>query len=455
MIGEILSVAKGISKVKTVGKVLVVASMIPDLIGEPVPYEIAKKYDSTENFFDGFAHVKFNGKWGVIDITGTEITPIKYDSIDKFNDGLARVELNEKWGIIDSTGKEITPIKYDSIDEFKNGFARVKRNKKWEIIDTTGKTITPIKYDVIGTIFENGFARVKLNGKWGIIDIKGKDISSIKYDSMGKYSKNGDYISVELNGKWGFIDKTGKEVSLIKYDSVGNFQYPNLFSRTLCEQLYSVHNFYPAIACVKLNNKWGLIAIVVEKKKLEPLQEEIDMAMEIGIDIISMYKERYKQDIIESFKGEIGEKTIPLAQEVTPIKYDFIENFEGNLAFVKLNGKWGIIQKTINSKTRLVKYDNDTKLGKLNEEKGCIISLTPMKYDLIGQFDNLSGKAPVQINGKWGLINKKGEEITPIKYDSIDNDYSYAQCTLNGKIDYIDNKGIIYDRGFWNYIERK
>ena len=42
------------------------------------------KYDWVNNFFEGLASVKLNGKWGFIDKTGREAIPCKYDNVCSF-----------------------------------------------------------------------------------------------------------------------------------------------------------------------------------------------------------------------------------------------------------------------------------------------------------------------------------------------------------------------------------
>ena len=76
---------------------------------------MGKKYDFVDNFNNGFANVKLNGKYGIIDITGKEVIEIKYDWVDYFNNGFACVELNDKYGIIDITGKEVVECKYKTL----------------------------------------------------------------------------------------------------------------------------------------------------------------------------------------------------------------------------------------------------------------------------------------------------------------------------------------------------
>ena len=64
------------------------------------------------------AIVELDGKYGFIDRSGREITPVKYDDASRFSEGLAVVELDGKYGFIDRSGREITPIKYDDTGSF-------------------------------------------------------------------------------------------------------------------------------------------------------------------------------------------------------------------------------------------------------------------------------------------------------------------------------------------------
>jgi len=111
------------------------------------------KYDYVDEFKDGLAKVKLNNKYGFINKTGKEITPIKYNYAHDFSDGLAQVKLDSKYGYIDKTGKEVIPIKYDDVRDFYDGLAKVKLNNKWGLIDKTGKEVIPVKYDGVMNMY--------------------------------------------------------------------------------------------------------------------------------------------------------------------------------------------------------------------------------------------------------------------------------------------------------------
>jgi hypothetical protein len=100
----------------------------------------------------------------------------KYDFVGKYYNGFARVVLNDKYGFINKHGVEICEIKYDMVWYFiKNECAGVKLNNKFGFIDHNGKEICPIKYDWT-TAFENGIFQVKLNNKYGVINERGQVI---------------------------------------------------------------------------------------------------------------------------------------------------------------------------------------------------------------------------------------------------------------------------------------
>jgi hypothetical protein len=55
------------------------------------------------------------------------------------------------------------------------------------------------------------------------------------------------------------------------------------------------------------------------------------------------------------------------------------------------------------------------------------------------------GLARVELNGKWGYIDKEGKEVIPIKYDWARSFSEGLACVkLNGKWGYIDKEGKEY-----------
>jgi hypothetical protein len=69
--------------------------------------------------------------------------------------------------------------------------------------------------------------------------------------------------------------------------------------------------------------------------------------------------------------------------------------------------------------------------------------VVPAVYDEIGPFSE--GLAPVEVNGKWGFIDTKGNMVIPAVYDSAGSfSEGLAQVKVNGKWGYIDKRNIKY-----------
>ena len=95
--------------------------------------------------------------------------------------------------------------------------------------------------------------------------------------------------------------------------------------------------------------------------------------------------------------------------------YEYLGKYYEGLARVQLNGKYGFIDKS----------------GRL---------VIPCKYDDSESFSD--GLAAVKLNHKWGSINNSGTLVTPCKYDWA---YSFregmAEVKLNGKYGFVDKTG--------------
>ena len=98
------------------------------------------------------------------------------------------------------------------------------------------------------------------------------------------------------------------------------------------------------------------------------------------------------------------------------------------------------------------------KYGFINEKGE---KVTPCKYDHAGRFSS-NGLANVEIDGKYGFINEKGEEVIPCRYDNASSFYNgcFAWVKIDGKYGFINEKGEVvipcqynvdkndYDEGF-------
>ncbi len=284
------------------------------------------KYDEeiifdNEDLENDLIPVKLNGKFGYINLNGTEVISPIYDFIGDFSrSSVERLKLDEKWGLINKKGIAITKMIYQYIDPFVDNFANATLNGKQILIDKSGNNIdinvstvnrkSPVirKYDRV-LFFQGDHAKVEHNGLWGLIDENGLELTPPIYQKIDFFY---DKIAmVKKSGLWGYIDSLGKVIADAKYEYVEPF-FRDGFAAVKYKGLYGYINksgievippnkyedargFDSGFARVKLNGKWGLI----------------------------------------NMKGEL----------ITKIKYDGIGEFIGDYAYIRLNGKAGKIKK--------------------------------------------------------------------------------------------------------------
>lgn len=203
-----------------------------------------KLFEMAFIFYDGYALVKEDGKFGIINVNGKFLIKPKYDFLSPLHNGYAVFKRDEFQGIISEKGSEII-FKNPNIDivsnpqiSLRHGFIIISKFNKYGVMDTKFNIIIPPKFDYLGE-FQNGFYRFKENKKWGYLDQKGNIAISPIYDVV--YSFNDNLAYVEREKKSLIIDKYGKE-----------FNFPDLEFKT---------NFENGINKVSKNKKFGLIDI--------------------------------------------------------------------------------------------------------------------------------------------------------------------------------------------------
>jgi len=439
-------------------------------------------YDFVTSFYEGVANVKLHEKWGLINKKGQEIIPCKFDEIKRFFEGLAPVRLNGKWGLINNDGKEILPCIYDTLcnrnfGEYElemegivkvvilHGSVKIQSNNGWGFIDKSGKEVIPCIY-VDVSFFSEGVASVKLDDKWGFIDKNGKEIIPCIYADAWSFSE--DVAKVKLRDKWGFINKAGREIIPCMYDNVHNLRN-GLFEVELNEKLGIVDKMGQEITPCKYDSistfysGWIEFELNGEKGIIDKSGQEVSLSK---YDSYFLFSD--KNFVKVELNGKVGLMDdngiliIPCSYEdICFTEFDYIDEnlwthhdykaFNEDLARVKLNGKWGFVDKTGNL---LIKceyhnawgFSEGLALVELNgnwfyiDKKGNVVLSD--KVNTVGFKEFTNDLAKTEFNGKWGILDKTGKEITPYKYDSIfDFSNGLAEVKLNNKWGLIDNSG--------------
>lgn len=171
------------------------------------------------NFCNGIFVVKLRKKYGVIDINNKSILPMIYDElIYQKKEGFLLAREKRLWGMLNILGDCVVPLKYNRIDLIGENLI-VKLNDKYGVINVDNKQIVPIIYDEI--IYDNteDLFFVKEKEHWGLLDNTGAEIMPFKYEKINnQFSCH--RLAVSNNRKWGFVNEAGAEVIKCIYDEI-------------------------------------------------------------------------------------------------------------------------------------------------------------------------------------------------------------------------------------------
>lgn len=400
------------------------------------------------------------------DDSGTLIIPAVYDRVETGADGMFIVTKGQKQGVIDSNGKVVVPVQYDDVKlghvyENCGGLIVVTnkverrsdegRDNVYGLYNKDGVLIAPMdKYDYIrirdeygydglaevwilerienDTLSEFGTNRYTIEKrrvtKEGVILKDGTLLTS--YDNMSV--KRGGIIVVKKDGKKGVLNKNGEIIIPIKYADVYMREDSKLIEVETPYQdggrKYGVYN-----------EKGEVVVPIGKYKSLSVKREYIEVKKDgrvgilnqKGVEIIpiGMYEECYIEkcdDNIHSYIGISsngkrgcanmnGKIIIPLG------KYDYYNFMDADIAMVKSNNAFGAVDGNGAIVIPIGKYD------KLQMKHGVIVNFK---------------------NGKYGIMDKKGNQVLPIEYDNIEaarHSNGMALVAKDGKIGVVDGNG--------------
>ena len=410
---------------------------------------------------------KENGKYGLINLEGKQITKPVYDEISSINykEGTFLVRQNELEGIINMKGKVIIKCEYESVTS--DNYYSEKGNNKQAGFIVSKKTEEGYRYGYAnyrGTIILNPiytqlervteianekgvyFIAFK-NGQAGLIK-DNKEILNYEYEDI-QYNVLGSIFVTKRNGKYGAVNQEGTTVLYPEYDNVytggmylnalkdkdvfifdlnGNKIETNEVSKTKTENA----NYYITI---DKNNKYKVV----------------DSKDNIIIDKDYTYIEYLLGDyfIVErdSKSGIINSN----GKSIIELKYDSISRIN-ETDILQMEKDRNIALYNLNMK-EIVSMDNAI-VKEVKDEKAYILlySDTDFKYlDKNGNIltsQNLFENNPLfakNINGKWGFVDKDGNLKVQNDYELVTdfNKYGFAGIKKDGKWGSINQNGEI------------
>jgi hypothetical protein len=190
-----------------------------------------------------FIHMKTKDGFGLTSHTGKVILPPSFDNIWLANDRVVKVMKKKKWGLVDISGKELSGFAYDNMSfgegqpEFpaivekagrqgllsEKGVEIVKPEKaewryagegkyvrksiNWRFYNANAQALGEQEWDEFKP-FENNAAPVRQGTAWGFVGANGKILIQPAFEDVSGFAGNAAYF--KQNGKWGAMNRAGK-----------------------------------------------------------------------------------------------------------------------------------------------------------------------------------------------------------------------------------------------------
>lgn len=379
-------------------KTKVLNSKNQEILTQYEQIEAIANQDANHNMWyeENVLKVKKDGKYGLINLVGKQLTEVQYDEIKALEEikGVLKVTKEGKTGIVDSEGKEILPMQSLEITnlgkESKDGFIVKNQEGKYGIVNYANEIILEAKYDEIVKVYGNDMYVVKQAGKQVLVKKDGTEVLNSGYNEIKEILKNAENgIIYTKDGKYGVMKTTGEVIIAPDYEMLKEAK--------------------SGLLMAKQNGKYGVIDLQ-KVSKVQPVY--ISIHYNEKADLYIAEKEDYTNDILDN--------TFVVRQ--TGILID-IDDEKGYLAL-----KQGEDYKYYNFKFEEKKI---TEIQTAN-------TLFKSKKD-----------------GKYGFVDKDGKVVVDYQYDDVteQNQYGYAGIKKDGLWGAVDNKGNVVQEPTYNLEE--
>ena len=388
------------------------------------------EYDSMTALPKGKFIVSKYNKYGVIDILANKIIPATYDCIENSGDFFI-TKLGKNYGVLNDQGQKIVDFSFESITKTANNNFIVTKNinnvkSTVGLISSKGEGILEAIYTYISEVDATTF-NVTFNNQCYLIDQSGTAISQ-KYtslDPLSYVSSTNLYLKAGLKNKQGLINKKGEVVIPLLYESLNEAGDYIIVSNTI----------------PKVGSRYGIID---QKGKvvLELKYKNIDFC---GNNLFSINTNTLPKSTVNDCKLY----SLTSNSFLTKDSFDSIIQVENGLLMVQKGELVGYINElgeTVVSPVYQPYYGDergDGGDGGDGGEEKCYVGLNSDENIANNDVYDKTELLLVQLDGKIGYINFKGEIIIPIIYTYGGNFYK----GLASVSDENQNKSIIDTKG--------
>jgi len=282
----------------------------------------------------------------------------QFENAGNFHKGVAPVLLDKRWGLVDRSGAWILRPRYTDMRLGGNGVFPVQDGGVWGYIDTTGRFVITPKFEDAEP-FQNGVAAVKMRGRWGYVRTDGTMEADFIFLEIG--GREGPYVSARDAEGWAVFKLVGSGPP--KRESIG----PGTVQRA-----YSI-------------SEGTVIAQLGKDEQVFEIMPQPDQPDQDDENNKDEKPKTYKQN------NFTVNELFPAWDH--PGKYVSIRRMSDGFAPARTErNRWGYLHK------------------------GSGEFLWEGRFQ--DAFGFAQGFAPVKINGKWGYIDRAGRIAIPATYDA-------------------------------------
>lgn len=306
-------------------------------------------------------------KFGVVDEQGTTVyIPCEYDRLTPFREGsgyhdyLYIAEKNGRKGLVNASNVTLLSCDYTDFDEAGNGILRTRKTDKYGYVELQGTgsatTLIPCVYDHLGGYEPDGPVRATYKGMTGLLDGHNKTVLSFVYDKISDFQ------------------------------TVGNTR----------------------LAWLKREGKYGICdkdGKIVQACYIEGAYTMSAQGVASALDYSSFPAADTHPYVYFKSNGLVGLLSSRTYEVAVPCIYEYLAPVISDKVFYKVSGKWGIVDVQ-NRTVQQALYDKVEVGGECLSEKNIPVQL-------------FRKEMRVHADGKYGMLDKNGQSLVPVKYDSI------------------------------------
>lgn len=333
---------------------------------------IEPAYSEASRFSESLALVKKEGYYQYLNLKGNKLNGQQFADARPFSEGLAEVEFSNGWGYVNARLEKVIEGQYERTFPFSEGFAAVKKTK-WQFVNKKNYSSFGMAFDTVLAGFQNGVALVGMKseeytfgaisklGTW-VLPCKQKGIKRLGNDLLLAKSQQDDFQLYTTTGNLliSEIESVRKvNDTLYLFEKEGYFNLFNHKGTVLKKEAFKAY----ANGAATPYPKWKL----TDTSFNALASIEADSFLQLGDHVVRCLNDK-KQVVLPKVLGGL---------------YQDIKWFGSRVFGVKKENRWALM-----------------------DEQGQL--LTAFDFEKV---QDITPFIKVMSNGKYGIVNKKGETI--------------------------------------------